>query len=70
MRDQVGPWTPKRKFNVYQLEYDNDRAGSFEVLKHLPLNKKVVLGIITTKTAEVRFDTSAMANITTTSPFL
>ncbi|KAF9076211.1 hypothetical protein BDP27DRAFT_1211056 [Rhodocollybia butyracea] len=31
------------------LEYDDERSGSFEPLKHVPLNKTVVLGLVTTK---------------------
>jgi len=32
------------------LEYDSPRAGSFEPLRHLPRDKSVVLGLITSKT--------------------
>jgi 5-methyltetrahydropteroyltriglutamate--homocysteine methyltransferase len=35
------------------LEYDNDRAGGFEPLVHLPKDKVAVLGLISTKTPEV-----------------
>jgi len=35
--------------NTFYLEYDTPRAGGFEPLKHLPLNKNVVLGVITSK---------------------
>ncbi|KAI4211093.1 MAG: hypothetical protein LQ351_006101 [Letrouitia transgressa] len=40
-----------RDLNVdtYYLEYDTPRAGGFEPLKHLPKNKNVVLGVITSK---------------------
>ncbi|KAI0963685.1 hypothetical protein AcW1_000693 [Taiwanofungus camphoratus] len=40
-----------RDLNVdcYYLEYDTDRAGGLEPLRHLPLGKVVVLGLITTK---------------------
>ncbi|GJJ09543.1 hypothetical protein Clacol_003766 [Clathrus columnatus] len=34
---------------TYYLEYDTERAGTFEPLKHLPRNKTVVLGLISTK---------------------
>lgn len=36
-----------------QLEYDTERAGDFMPLKYLPLNKVVVLGLVTTKNARV-----------------
>ena len=32
------------------LEYDDVRSGSFEALRHVPDDKFVVLGLITTKT--------------------
>jgi len=37
--------------DTYYLEYDTERAGTFEPLKHLPANKSVVLGLISTKLA-------------------
>jgi len=36
-------------FDCYYLEYDTDRAGTFEPLKFLPTNKTVVLGLVSTK---------------------
>ena len=35
------------------LEYDSDRAGSFEPLRFVPPDKIVVLGLVTTKSPEV-----------------
>lgn len=32
------------------LEYDDERSGSFEPLQHVPKDKMVVLGLVTTKT--------------------
>src|SRR5262249_61580032 len=32
------------------LEYDTERAGSFEPLRQVPRGKKVVLGLVSTKT--------------------
>lgn len=40
-------------FDRLLLEYDTERAGSFEPLRHVPRSKVVVLGLITTKTARV-----------------
>ena len=34
----------------YFLEYDSERSGGFEPLQHIPHNKKVVLGIVSSKT--------------------
>ncbi|TKA25567.1 hypothetical protein B0A50_05428 [Salinomyces thailandicus] len=39
--------------STYYLEYDTPRAGGFEPLKHLPLNKNVVLGVVTSKFADL-----------------
>jgi len=35
------------------LEYDDERSGSFEALKDVPDDKFVVLGLVTTKSAEL-----------------
>jgi methionine synthase II (cobalamin-independent) len=35
------------------LEYDSDRAGGFEPLRYVGNDKKVVLGLITSKTPEL-----------------
>ena len=35
------------------MEFDSDRAGTFEPLRYLPKNKKVVLGLITTKVGQL-----------------
>lgn len=35
------------------LEYDSERAGGFEPLKEVPEGKKVVLGLVTSKTGEL-----------------
>src|SRR5204862_6066721 len=43
------------KINVhgYFMEYDTERAGSFEPLRMLPKGKQVVLGIMTTKSGKL-----------------
>ncbi|KAH7107354.1 UROD/MetE-like protein [Auriculariales sp. MPI-PUGE-AT-0066] len=45
-------------FNVlnmdcFYLEYDNERAGSFEPLKHIPRHKVVVLGLVSSKVPQL-----------------
>jgi 5-methyltetrahydropteroyltriglutamate--homocysteine methyltransferase len=35
------------------MEFDSDRAGTFEPLRFLPKNKKVVLGLVTTKLGQL-----------------
>jgi 5-methyltetrahydropteroyltriglutamate--homocysteine methyltransferase len=37
----------------YFMEFDTDRAGTFEPLRALPPGKKVVLGLVTTKVGEL-----------------
>ena len=37
----------------FLLEYDTDRSGGFEPLAQVPRGKTVVLGLITTKTAQL-----------------
>jgi 5-methyltetrahydropteroyltriglutamate--homocysteine methyltransferase len=36
--------------DTYLMEYDSDRAGDFRPLRHVPAGKKVVLGLVSTKT--------------------
>ncbi len=36
------------------MEYDDERSGSFEPLRHLPDDKVVVLGMVSTKWVEPR----------------
>jgi len=41
------------KLGIYYLEYDNARAGTLEPLRAVPKGKRVVLGLVSTKTAEL-----------------
>jgi 5-methyltetrahydropteroyltriglutamate--homocysteine methyltransferase len=43
----------KTHFNRFLLEYDDSRSGGFEPLRHVPEDRAVVLGLITTKKARV-----------------
>jgi 5-methyltetrahydropteroyltriglutamate--homocysteine methyltransferase len=36
--------------DVYCLEYDSSRAGDFSPLRHVPKGKRVILGLVSTKT--------------------
>jgi 5-methyltetrahydropteroyltriglutamate--homocysteine methyltransferase len=36
-------------FDVFHLEFDDERSGSFEPLRHLPDDKLAVLGLVSTK---------------------
>jgi 5-methyltetrahydropteroyltriglutamate--homocysteine methyltransferase len=39
--------------DAFFLEYDNERAGDFSPLRHVPENRHVVLGLISTKRADL-----------------
>jgi methionine synthase II (cobalamin-independent) len=43
----------RENVDAYYLEFDSDRAGGFEPLRYVSKNKKVVLGLITSKTPEL-----------------
>lgn len=40
-------------YDTFYLEYDTERAGDFEPLRYLPVGKNVVLGLVSTKLAEM-----------------
>jgi len=39
--------------DAFFLEYDSDRAGTFDALRFVPDSKRVVLGLVTSKTADL-----------------
>jgi 5-methyltetrahydropteroyltriglutamate--homocysteine methyltransferase len=39
----------RTKFNRFLLEYDDERSGGFAPLQHVPQDRTVVLGLVTTK---------------------
>ena len=41
------------KLDGFFLEYDSPRAGTFSPLRFVPRNKKIVLGLVTTKTGDL-----------------
>jgi 5-methyltetrahydropteroyltriglutamate--homocysteine methyltransferase len=43
----------KSHFQRFLLEYDDERSGGFEVLQHVPDDRVVALGLITTKKPEL-----------------
>lgn len=48
--DSIAPYLfDKENVNAFYLEYDDERSGGFEPLKYVSGDKKVVLGLITTK---------------------
>ncbi|KAG9956508.1 UROD/MetE-like protein, partial [Aureobasidium melanogenum] len=40
-------------YDTFYLEYDDARSGGFEPLRFLPKNKNVVLGVVSTKVADL-----------------
>jgi 5-methyltetrahydropteroyltriglutamate--homocysteine methyltransferase len=40
-------------FDVFLMEYDDERSGSFDPLRHLPDDKMAVLGLVSTKWVEL-----------------
>jgi 5-methyltetrahydropteroyltriglutamate--homocysteine methyltransferase len=56
--------------DAYFLEYDTPRAGSFEPLRFVPLNKTVVLGLISTKEPSLELPDDVKRRIDAASRFL
>src|SRR5262245_2897745 len=52
------------------LEYDDDRSGSFEPLRHVPDEKMVVLGLISTKRPQIEALEDLIRSITQASRFV
>jgi len=58
-------------YDAYFLEYDSDRAGGFEPLRFLPRGpKRVVLGLITTKSGELESPDSIKRRIETATKYV
>jgi 5-methyltetrahydropteroyltriglutamate--homocysteine methyltransferase len=43
----------KLDIDIFFLEYDSERAGDFSPLRHVPKDKHVVLGLVSTKTGDM-----------------
>jgi 5-methyltetrahydropteroyltriglutamate--homocysteine methyltransferase len=52
------------------LEYDDDRSGSFAPLRHVPEDKMVVLGLISTKRPQIERPEDLIRRITQASRFV
>ena len=58
------PLLARTAYDGYFLEYDTERAGGFEPLRHLPPgDKTVVLGLITSKSGELEHPDAVRARI-------
>lgn len=58
---QIFPRVPN--FDALSLEYDSDRAGSFEPLQDVPDDKIVILGLVSTKTDQLESPAALRARI-------
>ncbi|MBR1432556.1 MAG: 5-methyltetrahydropteroyltriglutamate--homocysteine S-methyltransferase [Ruminiclostridium sp.] len=62
--DSVAPeLLGKENVNAYYLEFDDERSGGFEPLKYVSGDKKVVLGLITTKSPVLEDKAAVIARI-------
>jgi 5-methyltetrahydropteroyltriglutamate--homocysteine methyltransferase len=52
------------------LEYDTDRAGGFEPLRFVPKGKRVVLGLVSSKEAEIESKDALKRRIEEASRFI
>jgi 5-methyltetrahydropteroyltriglutamate--homocysteine methyltransferase len=52
------------------MEYDTERAGDFQPLRHVPSGKKVVLGLVSSKTPNLESRDDLKRRIDTASRFL
>lgn len=57
------------RIDGFFLEYDSDRAGGFEPLKHIK-NQQVVLGLITSKTGDLENKNDVIARIKEASQYV
>jgi 5-methyltetrahydropteroyltriglutamate--homocysteine methyltransferase len=54
----------------YFMEYDSDRSGDFQPLRHVPKGKHVILGLISTKTPQLESKDDIKRRIDEASKFL
>ncbi len=51
--DPIAAVFQRTRFQRFLLEYDDERSGSFEPLQHVPDDRTVVLGLVTSKKPEL-----------------
>jgi 5-methyltetrahydropteroyltriglutamate--homocysteine methyltransferase len=51
--DPIAAVFGRTRFQRFLLEYDDERSGGFEPLQHVPEDRTVVLGLVTTKKAQL-----------------
>ncbi len=60
----------RTRFDRFLLEYDDQRSGGFEPLKHVPEDRFVVLGLVTTKKPQLEPDDELKRRIEEASRFV
>lgn len=60
----------KENVGNFYLEFDDDRSGNFEPLRHVPANKNVVLGLVTSKSATLENKESIIERIKEASQYI
>ncbi len=60
----------RTKFNRFLLEYDDERSGGFEPLKHVPDDRVVVLGLVTSKRPALESDDELKQRISEASRYI
>ena len=53
----------RENVDAFYLEFDDERSGGFEPLRHIAEGKEVVLGLVTTKRAELENRDAVIARI-------
>ena len=63
--DRIAAQVFKRaQFDRFLLEYDDERSGTFEPLRHVPDDRTVVLGLVSSKKPALESQTELIARIT------
>ena len=60
----------RSKFDRFLLEYDDERSGTFEPLRHVPEGRTVVLGLVSSKTERMETAENLKARIEEASAFV
>lgn len=60
----------KENVTAFFLEFDDERSGGFEPLRHVPEGKYVVLGLVTSKNGELEDEESIIARIKEASKYV
>ena len=56
--------------DAFYLEFDDERSGDFQPLRYIPEDKKVVLGLITSKSPQLENEQTIIARIKEAAQFV